>query len=750
MQFTRPALLLLSIGGMFFAPALPAQEAAKVDFERHVLPLFKTHCFDCHGPNQQMNGFRLDRRSDAMRGGTGVMIGPGTSAASRLYFKLVGDRYGPRMPPDRPLTGEEIDTIKRWIDEGAHWPDELAAERPATVADPQATRLMEALRNGERETFDKLLREDASIATRKGPGGSTPLMYAVLYAGVDAVRTLLEKGADPNARNDAGATALMWALDDLEKTRLLIEHGADVNATSDAGRTPVLIASGQGGAPGVLSLLLKHGAKASVVAPSYRGPLTPLRIAAQSGDAAALELLLSHGADAGATGPLPLIAALNSNNAGCVDLLLKSSVPFPPDKALLVISPPFGNEAVLADAAMVERLIGQGADVNARAAGGMTVLMLAASVDRFPAKTFELLLKHGADVKAVADDGKTALDFARLRGDTAIVELLVQAGAKAGAQPAEDKQPLPAPAASPRSAVQRSLPLLQRADATFFQKSGCVSCHHNSLTAMTIGMARRHGLVVDDAIAREQLQGIGRYLDGWRERTLQDSAIPGEVDTVGYLLLGLAAEKYPPDTTTDALARLIKSRQNADGGWRASANRPPLESSPIQVTATAMRALQVYGMQARRGEYEAAIERAAKWLKEARPASTEDRAFQLLGLRWAGADGEATKPLVRDLLAEQRPDGGWGQLATLPSDAYATGQALVALHESGVDASAPEYQAGCRFLMNSQLEDGSWHVRSRALAFQPYFESGFPHGHDQWISAAATNWSAMALIPAAK
>jgi hypothetical protein len=55
-----------------------------------------------------------------------------------------------------------------------------------------------------------------------------------------------------------------------------------------------------------------------------------------------------------------------------------------------------------------------------------------------------------------------------------------------------------------------------------------------------------------------------------------------------------------------------------------------------------------------------------------------------------------------------------------------------------------------KFLLSTQFEDGSWHVRSRAIPFQPYFEGGFSHGHDQWISAAATNWAAMALIPAAK
>jgi squalene cyclase len=86
----------------------------------------------------------------------------------------------------------------------------------------------------------------------------------------------------------------------------------------------------------------------------------------------------------------------------------------------------------------------------------------------------------------------------------------------------------------------------------------------------------------------------------------------------------------------------------------------------------------------------------------------------------------------------------------LPSDAYATGQALVALKEAGalMPSEAP-YKRGAQFLMNTQMEDGSWYVRSRTIPFQPYFDGGFPYGPDQFISAAATNWATMALIPLA-
>jgi hypothetical protein len=87
-----------------------------------------------------------------------------------------------------------------------------------------------------------------------------------------------------------------------------------------------------------------------------------------------------------------------------------------------------------------------------------------------------------------------------------------------------------------------------------------------------------------------------------------------------------------------------------------------------------------------------------------------------------------------------------GCVFVLASDAYATGHALVALQESrAINVANPAYQRGIRFLLGSQLEDGSWYVRTRAPAIQPCFDSDFPHGPDQFISAAATNWAAMAL-----
>ena len=119
--------------------------------------------------------------------------------------------------------------------------------------------------------------------------------------------------------------------------------------------------------------------------------------------------------------------------------------------------------------------------------------------------------------------------------------------------------------------------------------------------------------------------------------------------------------------------------------------------------------------------------------------------MRLLGMIWAGMDQDLIRNAASALAADQRPDGGWAQLTTLPSDAYATGQTLYALHTSG-HLSRESLVRAMRYLLDTQLVDGTWHVRSRAFPLQlRYFDTGFPHGRDQWISAAGTSWACIGL-----
>jgi hypothetical protein len=143
------------------------------------------------------------------------------------------------------------------------------------------------------------------------------------------------------------------------------------------------------------------------------------------------------------------------------------------------------------------------------------------------------------------------------------------------------------------------------------------------------------------------------------------------------------------------------------------------------------------------------IARAVTYMANAKAVTNDEAAMQILGLYWAGGSAAKVSALSKALIAAQHVDGGWSQNHNLASDPFATGQTLAALQETGtLTASDPAYQKGVKFLMDTQCEDGSWYVRSRAPKFQPYFQSGFPHDHDQWISSAGTSWAVRALVPA--
>ena len=92
------------------------------------------------------------------------------------------------MPPQGPLPQEHISVIKTWIDQGADWPDALSGDTVTAQPDPTVVRMMHALRNGNRQEFNRALRQNPTSVNGKGQGGWTPIMYAALYGDVEDVR----------------------------------------------------------------------------------------------------------------------------------------------------------------------------------------------------------------------------------------------------------------------------------------------------------------------------------------------------------------------------------------------------------------------------------------------------------------------------------------------------------------------------------------------------------------------------------
>jgi hypothetical protein len=324
------------------------------------------------------------------------------------------------------------------------------------------------------------------------------------------------------------------------------------------------------------------------------------------------------------------------------------------------------------------------------------------------------------------------------------MRLLVQlTGAQPRQEPPDRAALLNAP--SPQMAIEKALPLLYDGAKEFFKRSGCTSCHHNVLPSVAFAAARAKGIAVDGEKVKRNTQQSVAWLKGSREPILHDMPFPGGDTTLAYLLWQLESDGYRSDGITDAVFHNLMTSQALDGGWRVRADRPPIESGRVTPTALAIHALRTYAISARKEEAGRRIQRSVKWLENYPARTNEERSMRLLGLVWAGSNSKGVGDAATQLASRQRQDGGWAQLDTLASDAYATGEALYALSNAG-HLSKGALELGIRFLLSSQRADGSWHVRSRSFPLQTnYFDTGFPHGRDQWISAAATSWACIGL-----
>ena len=109
------------------------------------------------------------------------------------------------------------------------------------------------------------------------------------------------------------------------------------------------------------------------------------------------------------------------------------------------------------------------------------------------------------------------------------------------------------------------------------------------------------------------------------------------------------------------------------------------------------------------------------------------------------APTDVLQPVRDQLIERQHEDGGWGQRLELPSDAYATGQAIFVLRGAGLGRDDARLRRGVEFLMQTRHADGSWLVKSRSKPIQEFFDNGDPHGKDQFISISATAWAVTAL-----
>jgi ankyrin repeat protein len=605
--------------------------------------------------------------------------------------------------------------------------------------------LLAAIRNGDKVSVQALFAKGASIHARDG-SGATALMHAALNADTGMMRSLLDRGAHVNAESAGGATALLWALHDPEKVKLLLDHGAKVSEEAVFASVAVPRAGP------VIRLLADAGADFNV---SKKG-FTPLMAATRSGNLETIQFLIARGADVKARNRLGFTALYGAaswpGNSSIVKLLLENGA----DANVRVeVSEPardvytaLMSATLHGDAPLLEALLDHRALCNVQGGDfGRTALLMAATTGN--EETVKRLLARNADLNAADRLGNTPVQWARRRGSTGIVQLLIKAGARHAASTTQtsDRPPLRTnrEARTAERALAKSLPLLQRSGLSFSEQRGCVSCHHQSLVAMAVASARKQGFAVNGAIAAEEQARTLDIMAKSRERMLLGSGATDEL-APAYILAGLDAGGFAPNQATDALVQFLVLRQQRDGSWKTPVYRPPQDASEFTITALAVRGLRRFGPKGRMNEIEGRIALARGWLVHSAASETEELAFRLLGLCWAGADRTQLELARGALLRLQRDDGGWAQLATLASDAYATGLAIFALREGGgIDLDQEANRRGIEYLLNTQLADGSWFVQTRSFPVQPFVETRFPHGRSQFISLAATCWASLAL-----
>lgn len=305
--------------------------------------------------------------------------------------------------------------------------------RRLTVGEEGWTELMEAAFQGNTAAVRDLLSKQADV-NAKTVGGATALMVAASGGHREIVQALLAKGAEVNAKSVAGETALVSAVAQghILIVQTLLDSDADIHVKDYSG-IGLLQTAVMRGREAIVRALLDKGANPSE-RNTYGG--TPLTEAIRSGREGIAQALLEYGADLRvkeANGKTPLLLTAERGFAPLISSLLsKGADPNAADAD--------GNTALIATARQglttaVRLLLDKGADITAKNKQGLTALMAAANAGSLP--VVDLLIDRGTDVNARDLSGLTALLHAPKGGNESLVGVLLKKGAEVTAHDLE-------------------------------------------------------------------------------------------------------------------------------------------------------------------------------------------------------------------------------------------------------------------------------------------------------------------------
>ena len=434
----------------------------------------------------------------------------------------------------------------------------------------------------------------------------------MIAAGCDGctatVKLLLDKGADPKAKDKQGNTALAAASwgDISDSVKLLLDKGAGPDVADSQGYTPLSNAAGNCNLEAV-KLYLSKGA--NVNAPNTKGGEVKF-------------------------GKIQLIK---------LTPLMMASTFCAPD--------------------VVKALLDAGAKVNDADIRGMTPIQFAVSSEAQNPAVVRLLLKAGADVNAKSSVGETALDWAKKFGSKEVIGALTSAGAREGV-PYTAPRPKLAGDRKVSQAVESGAAILQRGSSEFFKQSGCVGCHHQPVAAVAAAAARTAGIHVDESAAKSFVKMMEGEMMFFNQMLLERLDTGGSSDGPTWKLMALASERYPSSLLTDTLLAISLTSSGATGvGGSAASRERRLKRDAVARTAMAIRAMQVFSTPGMKADLDRRIARATTYLANAKAATNDEAAMQILGLAWAGGNAARLSALGKALTDAQHADGGWVRIA---------------------------------------------------------------------------------------
>lgn len=299
--------------------------------------------------------------------------------------------------------------------------------------------------------------------------------------------------------------------------------------------------------------------------------------------------------------------------------------------------------------------------------------------------------------------------------------------------------------------VARGAALVAQAGNNWLTNKACFSCHHQTLPMFALVEAK----AAPSAWMQRQADFTHTFFQKNVESMNARRHLGGGAFTAGYGLWALRLAEHPASETTAAIVGYLLDIQGIaapdgkpprhEGPWVASCVRPPSQSSPVSATVMVLAGMKHYATDAQKPQVAAAEKSAQAWLANAPLKSTEDLAWRAWGLHRLGGDDVAKSKARAALVAAQKDDGGWPQEPGMASDAYATGQALFALRQTGTPRADVAAVRAAAFLKRTQYADGSWRVETRAKPVQRDFDNGDPHEKHQFLSVAATSWATAAL-----